>query len=123
MLRRWWMRLWYRRGPRCLGAAGVCAAITVRVGVRRRARRRCAAVAGGVVGEMVADGAADSPKIHARFEARDATSAISHAEYSVDAGPWQYLEPVGKVSDSLVERYDFVTPIHNVTIPVTDAKE
>ena len=72
---------------------------------------------------MVAGTPTNSPRIHARFEARDATSAISHAEYSVDAGPWQYLEPVGKVSDSLVERYDFVAPIPNVTIPVTDAKE
>ena len=42
-----------------------------------------------------------------QLEARDATSPIAHAEYSVDAGPWQYLEPVGKVSDSLTERYDF----------------
>ncbi|HTD95683.1 MAG TPA: hypothetical protein VK627_02090 [Edaphobacter sp.] len=56
-------------------------------------------------------------KIHARLEARDATSPIAHAEYSVDAGPWQYLEPVGKVSDSLAERYDFVA-----AVPVTDAK-
>jgi hypothetical protein len=80
-------------------------------------------VPGALVAEMVAAAASNSPKIHARFEARDATSAISHAEYSVDAGPWQYLEPVGKVSDSMVERYDFVAPIPNVTVPVTDAKE
>jgi len=46
-------------------------------------------------------------KIHATFSAKDATSPIAHAEYSVDAGPWQYLEPVGRVSDSLEERYDF----------------
>ncbi len=49
--------------------------------------------------------------IHARFEARDATSPISHAEFSVDAGPWQYLEPSGGISDSLSERYDFLAPI------------
>jgi hypothetical protein len=53
------------------------------------------------------------PKIHATFSAKDATSAIAHAEYSVDAGPWQYLEPVGRVSDSLEERYDFTA-----TVPV-----
>ena len=46
-------------------------------------------------------------KIHATLEVHDATSPIAHAEYSVDAGPWQYLEPVGRVSDSLTERYDF----------------
>jgi len=50
-------------------------------------------------------------KIHATFEARDATSPIAHAEYSVDAGPWQYLEPVGRVSDSKEERYDFTAAI------------
>jgi hypothetical protein len=61
--------------------------------------------------------------IHATLEARDATSPIAHAEYSVDAGPWQYLEPVGKVSDSLSERYDFSVPVPAATTPVTDAKE
>lgn len=62
-------------------------------------------------------------KIHATLEARDATSPIAHAEYSVDAGPWQYLEPVGKVSDSLTERYDFVAAVPVATAPVADAKE
>jgi hypothetical protein len=61
--------------------------------------------------------------IHATLEARDATSAIAHAEYSVDAGPWQYLEPVGKVSDSLMERYDFTVAVPSATAPVADAKE
>jgi hypothetical protein len=54
-------------------------------------------------------------KIHATFSAKDATSPITHAEYSVDAGPWQYLEPVSKVSDSLEERYDFPADIPAVT--------
>ena len=64
-------------------------------------------------------------KIHATFTAKDATSPIGHAEYSVDAGPWQYLEPVGRVSDSLEERYDFVAavPVLNATDQVTDARE
>ena len=61
--------------------------------------------------------------IHATLEARDATSPIAHAEYSVDAGPWQYLEPVGKVSDSLMERYDFMADVPAATTPVADAKE
>jgi hypothetical protein len=61
--------------------------------------------------------------IHATLEVRDATSPIAHAEYSVDAGPWQYLEPVGKVSDSLTERYDFSVAVPVTTAPVTDAKE
>ena len=77
-----------------------------------------------VPGALTAVMEAGSPaKIHARLEARDATSPIAHAEYSVDAGPWQYVEPLGKVSDSLVEKYDFVAAIPNVTAGVTDAKE
>jgi sugar lactone lactonase YvrE len=62
-------------------------------------------------------------RIHTTLEARDATSPIAHAEYSVDAGPWQYLEPVGKVSDSLMERYDFVAEVPATNAPVADAKE
>lgn len=52
------------------------------------------------------------PTIHVTFDATDATSPIAHAEYSLDAGPWQYIDPVGGLSDSLSEHYD-------VTIPVT----
>ena len=77
-----------------------------------------------VPGTLMAQIVAATPKrIHATLEARDATSPIAHAEYSVDAGPWQYLEPVGKVSDSLMERYDFIAPVPAATTPVTEAKE
>jgi hypothetical protein len=31
------------------------------------------------------------------FDAEDAFSPIAHAEYSLDAGPWQFIEPVGAV--------------------------
>jgi hypothetical protein len=59
-------------------------------------------------------------KIHATFSAKDATSPIAHAEYSVDAGPWQYLEPTGKVSDALEERYDFTA---DVPVPAPGAAD
>jgi outer membrane protein assembly factor BamB len=64
-------------------------------------------------------------RIHATYAAKDATSPISHAEYSVDAGPWQYLEPVGRVSDSLEERYDFTAalPAKETNEQVTDPHE
>jgi hypothetical protein len=74
-----------------------------------------------VPGALVA--AMESGRIHARFSAKDALSPISHAEYSVDAGPWQYVEPVGKVSDSLEERYDFVAAVPVVTVAVADPAE
>jgi hypothetical protein len=39
------------------------------------------------------------------FDAQDSYSPIAHAEYSLDAGPWQYVEPVDKISDSKSESY------------------
>ena len=79
-------------------------------------------VPGTPAGSPVAP-AGSSVKIHAVLEARDATSPIAHAEYSVDAGPWQYLEPVGMVSDSLTERYDFTATVPVTKTPVENAKE
>ncbi|MGO9318941.1 MAG: hypothetical protein ACLPXT_12810 [Terracidiphilus sp.] len=40
------------------------------------------------------------------FDAEDAFSPIARAEYSLDAGPWQYIEPVGRISDSKREHYE-----------------
>lgn len=44
------------------------------------------------------------------FDAEDAISPIAHAEYSLDAGPWQYIEPVGGLSDSKREHYEIHLP-------------
>jgi hypothetical protein len=63
------------------------------------------------------------------LEATDATSAIDHAEYSLDAGPWQYLEPAGKLSDSPTEHYDFTLPVtgsaaeHTLAVRIYDRFE
>lgn len=67
-------------------------------------------------------------KLHATFEAHDATSVIAHAEFSLDAGPWQYLEPVGGLSDSQTERYDLTVAVngageHTLAIRVFDRNE
>jgi hypothetical protein len=51
-------------------------------------------------------GANCPPAFQVTFDADDATSPISHAEYSLDGGPWQYVAPVGKLSDSRHEHYD-----------------
>jgi hypothetical protein len=51
-------------------------------------------------------------KIHVAFSATDAATPIAHAEYSVDAGQWQYMEPVGKISDSMTERFEFDVPLN-----------
>ncbi len=48
--------------------------------------------------------------VHVTFDAEDAASPISQAEYALDAGTWQYIDPVGKLSDSKREHYDFEIP-------------
>jgi sugar lactone lactonase YvrE len=49
----------------------------------------------------------EGQQLHVTFQASDDSSPIRRAEYSVDAGEWQYLEPVGQISDSKTENYDF----------------
>jgi hypothetical protein len=44
------------------------------------------------------------------FDAEDAFSPIAHAEYSLDAGIWQFIEPVGGLSDSKREHYQVSLP-------------
>jgi len=63
------------------------------------------------------------------FDAEDASSPIARAEYSLDAGPWQYVEPVGGLSDSRREHYELrisldtstsKTAEHLITVRVFD---
>src|SRR5579862_8970901 len=51
--------------------------------------------------------------IHVRFRAADGFSTIHRAEYSIDAGEWKYVEPVGQLSDAKSENYDFKTAVEN----------
>lgn len=66
------------------------------------------------------------------FDAEDATSPIAHAEYSLDAGPWQFVAPVGELSDSKREHYELQLPAsalegkageHLLTVRVYDRYE
>ena len=50
-------------------------------------------------------------QVHITFRATDTFSPISHAECSIDAGDWQFIEPVGKISDARVENYDLDLPL------------
>jgi hypothetical protein len=50
-------------------------------------------------------------RIHVTFSAWDSFSPIKKAEYSVDAGEWQFVEPVGQLSDAKNENYDFEAPM------------
>jgi hypothetical protein len=45
--------------------------------------------------------------IHVRFRAVDGFSPLKRAEYSMDAGDWQYVEPINQISDDKTESYDF----------------
>ena len=67
--------------------------------------------------------------VRVTFEAEDAASPIAHAEYALDAGTWQYIDPVGKLSDSKREHYEFEIPAkafegktgeHLITVRVYD---
>jgi hypothetical protein len=49
----------------------------------------------------------EAQELHVTFHATDDFSPIKRAEYSVDAGDWQYVEPVGALSDAKAENYDF----------------
>ena len=70
--------------------------------------------------------------VHVTFDAEDAASPIAHAEYAIDAGTWQYIDPIGKLSDSKREHYDFQIPAkslegksgeHLITVRVYDRHE
>jgi hypothetical protein len=58
----------------------------------------------------------DGKQIEARFRATDSFSAIKRAEYSLDGGDWQFVEPIGQLSDSRTEDYDF-----HITVPEPQA--
>lgn len=47
----------------------------------------------------------DGGAISWSLDVHDSTSPIAHAEYSIDGEDWQYIEPVGALSDSREERY------------------
>jgi sugar lactone lactonase YvrE len=57
--------------------------------------------------------------LHVTFHAADDGSPIKRAEYSIDAGEWQYVEPVGALSDAKIENYDFTLLLSNVP-PATE---
>jgi sugar lactone lactonase YvrE len=49
----------------------------------------------------------EAGQTHITFRAVDGFSPIKRAEYSIDAGDWNYVEPVGQLSDAKTENYDF----------------
>ena len=58
----------------------------------------------------------EGKQIRVRFRARDSFSVIKRAEYSLDGGDWQFVEPAGQLSDAKAEDYDF-----RVAVPEPEA--
>ncbi len=54
---------------------------------------------------------AEAGRIRISFHAADSFSPIKRAEYSIDAADWQFVDPVGQLSDSKTESYDFRAPL------------
>ncbi len=68
------------------------------------------------IGKQIDGRRIDGRQIHVRFRASDSFSPIKRAEYSLDGGDWQFVEPVGQLSDSKTEEYDF-----RVAVPQPEA--
>ncbi len=71
---------------------------------------------------------AASPEVRVRFEARDSSSDIARAEYSLDGGEWTILFPVGRLADAPQESYELVLKglaagEHTVAVRVFDRFE
>jgi outer membrane protein assembly factor BamB len=64
----------------------------------------------------------------ASFTARDASSSIERAQYSLDGGDWILAAPSTGISDALVEHYDFGLPVlppgeHTISVRAFDRFE
>src|SRR5258708_2073719 len=64
----------------------------------------------------------------ASFTARDASSSIERAQYSLDGGDWVLVTPSTGISDALVEHYDFGLPAltpgeHSIAVRAYDRFE
>ena len=62
-------------------------------------------------------GTYEAGAIRLTFNATDGFSPIQRAEYSVDAGDWQVIEPVGQISDFKVENYDVSIALPQMSKP------
>jgi hypothetical protein len=66
-------------------------------------------------------GSVENGKLHIRFNAADGVSIIKRAEFSVDAGDWNFVAPRGEISDSKNASFDFFADIPRVNDPSPNA--
>ena len=65
-----------------------------------------------VSSQRVQSGGQDPEALVVKFTARDTTSAIERAQYSIDGGDWVIVRPKSGISDAPEERYEF-----SITLP------
>jgi sugar lactone lactonase YvrE len=66
----------------------------------------------------------DDTGLHVTFRAGDNYTIIRRAEFSIDAGDWQFVAPVGGISDARTENYDFTVPVpRNTSTAAQEALE
>ncbi len=75
-----------------------------------------------------APAAAGDPAVTVRFRASDTASSIVRTQYSLDAGDWTIVPPVGGLSDALTEEYSvtlrgLAPGEHTVSVRVYDQFE
>jgi hypothetical protein len=66
-------------------------------------------------------GAVENGKLHIRFNAADGVSIIKRAEFSVDAGDWNFVAPRGEITDSKNATFDFLADTPRVSDPSPNA--
>jgi sugar lactone lactonase YvrE len=59
----------------------------------------------------------EGDKLRVSFTATDALSIVRRAEFSLDGGDWQFVAPVGGISDSKTANYEFTLPLARGTDP------
>jgi hypothetical protein len=80
------------------------------------------------IASQPAPGPAGDPAVTVRFRASDTASSIVRAQYSLDAGDWTIVPPVGGLSDSPTEQYSvtlrgILPGEHTVSVRVYDQFE
>lgn len=78
--------------------------------------------------QLTAEVMGGTAAVRVRFQASDPASSIARAQYSLDAGDWALVFPIGGLSDAPRENYDFqlqkVAPgEHTITVRVYDPFE
>jgi sugar lactone lactonase YvrE len=78
--------------------------------------------------QFTAEAVGSGSDVRVRFLASDTANFIMRAQYSLDAGDWTLVFPVGGLSDALRENYDFqllkIAPgEHTITVRVFDQFE